>query len=290
MKKLSMKALFITLSLMCFGLADEATTETTGETPVVTVSGELSTDITFGDATTFTSPYMGLTFSSDGWVVSTNLSDGEVNIEEAKYSWSVVDGITLTFGSQAEPYGLAWGLHRPSNNWFVSTPREHTISNGVGFGVNKFGVDANFFYGGSTEDVLDDEGVITEEGGQHWGLRAGYGFSLAGIDSKVGLSLNSDEARLVDVSVGNDLFTTSFEYDLSEEADGAYWLRGVVTPPQAQGAFLLIGYNSDSVVTYGVGYKCSDNMKVVSEFTSGLKDADGNEIENDFSIRASYSF
>ena len=84
MKKLSMKALFITLSLMCFGLADEATTETAGETPVVTVSGELSTDITFGDATTFTSPYMGLTFSSDGWVVSTNLSDGEVNIEEAK--------------------------------------------------------------------------------------------------------------------------------------------------------------------------------------------------------------
>jgi len=48
--------------------------------------------------------------------------------------------------------------------------------------------------------------------------------------------------------------------------------------------------NSDEVVTYGVGYKCSDNMKVVSEFNSGLKDADGNEIENDFSIRASYSF
>jgi len=43
-------------------------------------------------------------------------------------------------------------------------------------------------------------------------------------------------------------------------------------------------------VTYGVGYKCSDNMKVVSEFNSGLKDADGNEVTNDFSIRASYSF
>ena len=77
---------------------------------------------------------------------------------------------------------------------------------------------------------------------------------------------------------------------MSEEADGAYWLRGVVTPPQAQGAFLLIGLNSDEVVTYGVGYKCSDNMKVVSEFTSGMKDADGNELTNDFSIRASYSF
>ena len=31
-------------------------------------------------------------------------------------------------------------------------------------------------------------------------------------------------------------------------------------------------------------------MKVMSEFTSGLKDTDGNEVTNDFSIRASYSF
>ncbi len=120
-----------------------------------------------------------------------------VNVEEAKYSWNVVDGVSLTFGSQAEPYGLAWGLHRPSNNWFVSTPRDHNVTNGVGVGVDKFGVDANFFYGGSTEDVLDDEGVITEEGGQHWGLRAGYGFSLAGIDSKgSGSSLDLDLDRI----------------------------------------------------------------------------------------------
>ena len=290
MKKLSMKTL-ITTTLVCLGVvgivrADEVVTETTQ--PVVSVTGEFSTDITFGDATTFTSPYTGLVFSGDGWVVSTNLSDGMVNIEEAKYSWNVVDGVTLTFGSQAEPYGLAWGLHRPSNNWFASTPREHTISNGVGFGLNKWGVEANFFYGGSTEDVLE-EGVVTEEGGQHWATRVSYGITLAGLDSKFGLSLNSDEAQLVDVSLGNSLFTTSLEYDLSDEADGAYWVRGVVTPPQAQGAFLLVGFNSDEVVTYGVGYKCSDRMKVVSEFTSGT-DSDGNDIDNDFAIRASYSF
>ena len=112
---------------------------------------------------------------------------------------------------------------------------------------------------------------------------------MLGIESNVGLSLNSNEAQLVDVSMGNNLFTTSLEYDLSSEADGAYWLRGVVTPPFGQGAFLLIGYNSDEVVTYGVGYKCSDKMKVISEFTSGT-DSDGNDIDNDFSIRASYSF
>ena len=285
MKKLSMKTL-LTFSIAFLGLfgivrAEEVVTETTQ--PVVSVTGELSTDITFGDATTFTSPYTGLVFSGDGWVVSTNLSDSMVNIEEAKYSWNVVDDVlTLTFGSQAEPYGLAWGLHRPSTNWFASTPRDHSVTNGVGVGLSKWGVDANLFWGG---DSVDEEG----ESELYWAGRFSYGLNLLGIDSNFGLSLNSNESQLVDVSMGNDLFTTSFEYDLSEEADGAYWLRGVITPPQAQGAFLLIGYNSDEVVTYGVGYKCSDNMKVISEFTSG-KDAEGNDIENDFAIRASYSF
>ena len=90
MKNLSMKTL-ITYSIALIGLfgivrAEEAVvTETTQ--PVVSVTGELSTDITFGDATTFASPYTGLVFSGDGWVVSTNLSDGMVHIEEAKYSW-----------------------------------------------------------------------------------------------------------------------------------------------------------------------------------------------------------
>jgi len=286
MKNLSMKTLII-YSIAFLGLfgivrAEEVVTETTQ--PVVSVTGELSTDITFGDATTFASPYTGLTFSGDGWVVSTNLSDGMVNIEEAKYSWNVVeDVLTLTFGSQAEPYGLAWGLHRPSMNWFVSTPRDHMVTNGVGVGFNKWGVDANLFWGGDSMTEEDSTEL-------YWAGRFSYGLNLLGIDSNVGLSLNSNEAQLIDVSAGNDLFTTSFEYDLSEEADGAYWLRGVVTPTQVQGAFLLIGLNSDDVVTYGVGYKCSDNMKVVSEFNSGLKDAEGNDVENDFSIRASYSF
>ena len=145
------------------------------------------------------------------------------------------------------------------------------------------------FYGGSTADVLDTAGVVIEEGSQYWAVRGSYGLSVAGIDSKIGLSLNSNEAQLVDATIGNAFVNASLEYDLSEAADGAYWFRGVLTPPQAQGAFLLIGYNSDEVVTYGVGYKCSDNMKVISEFTSGT-DSDGNDIENDFAIRASYSF
>ena len=285
MKKLSIKTL-ITLSIACMGLfgivrANEVVTETTQQ-PVVSVAGEFSTDIVFGDATMINTVYTGLILSGEGWVLSTNLTDGMVNIEEAKYSWTVVDGMTLTFGSQAEPYGLAWGLHRPSMNWFASTPREHMITNGVGFGLNKWGVGADLFWGG---DSVDEEG--TSE--LYWAGRFSYGLNLLGIDSKFGLSLNSNESQLVDVSMGNNLFTTSLEYDLSSEADGAYWVRGVVTPPQAQGVFLLIGLNSDEVMTYGVGYKCSDKMKVVSEFTSGT-DSDGNDIDNDFSIRASYSF
>jgi len=293
----------ITYSVACLGLfgivrADETAVEITE--PVVSISGELSTDITFGDATTFSNPYTGLTFSGDGWVVSTNLTDGMVNIEEANYSWSVVDGFTLTFGSQAEPYGLAWGLHRPSNNSFVSSPREHVISNGLGVSVNKYGVGVGFFYGGSTEDVLEDStGVVLEEGSQHWGTRVSYGLSLFGVDSEIGLSLNSSEAQLIDVSSNGDVlgfpYDVSFEYDLAAEDEAgesvaSYWLRGSVTPDFAKGAYLLFGYSSEEVLTYGVGYKCNDNMKVITEFNSGLKDAEGNDVENDFSIRASYSF
>ena len=90
-------------------------------------------------------------------------------------------------------------------------------------------------------------------------------------------------------------YDVSFEYDLAAEdeageTEASYWLRGSVTPDFAKGAYLLFGYSSEEVLTYGVGYKCNDNMKVITEFSSGEKDADGNDVENDFSIRASYSF
>ena len=269
MKNLSMKTL-ITYSIALMGLfgivrAEEAVVEVPAG---ITINGELSTDITFGDATTFVSPYTGITISGDGWVVSTNLSDGMVNIEEAKYSWNVVDGVTLTFGSQAEPYGLAWGLHRPSNNWFVSSPREHSVSNGVGVSIDKWGFGTSLFYGGGEED--------------NWGARFSYGLSLFGIDSNVGLSLNSNEAQLLDVSVSSGMFETSLEYDLSEEADGAYWARGVIYP--FAGVHFLVGYDSNEEVLYGVGYKCNDNFHVSTEFSS--EDEDGKDIV----VRASYSF
>jgi hypothetical protein len=294
-----MKNLMVITMLLCgitFGQEAVASTEDSSST---TISGEFSTDITFGDAVTFVSPYTGITFSNDGWELSTNLLDGMVNIEEAKYTWSLTDDVAVTFGSQAEPYGLAWGLHRPSNNSFVSSPRDHSVTDGLGVSVNKYGVGADFFYGGSTEDVLDEEGVVTEEGSQYWALRGSYGLSLFGVDSEIGLSLNSSEAQLIDVSSGGSVlgfpYDVSFEYDLAAEDEAgesvaSYWLRGSVTPDFAKGAYLLFGYSSEEVLTYGVGYKCNDNMKVITEFSSGEKDADGNDVENDFSIRASYSF
>ena len=297
--KNSMKNLMVITMLLCGITFGQEAVASEAEESSPTISGEFSTDITFGDAVTFVSPYTGITFSSDGWVLSTNLLDGDVNIEEAKYSWSLTDDVSLTFGSQAEPYGLAWGLHRPSNNSFVSSPRDHTVTDGLGVSVNKYGVGANFFYGGSTEDVLDEEGVVTEEGSQYWAVRGSYGLSLFGVDSEIGLSLNSSEAQLIDVSSGGSVlgfpYDVSFEYDLAAEdeageTEASYWLRGSVTPDFAKGAYLLFGYSSEEVLTYGVGYKCNDNMKVITEFSSGVKDADGNDVENDFSIRASYSF
>ena len=266
--KNGMKNLIVisTLLMGLFGIVRAE--ETTVTLPSVTVSGELSTDLTFGDENTSTAPYMGLVFSGDDWVISTNLSDGMVNVEEAKYSWNVSDNVSLTFGSQAEPYGLAWGLHRPSNNWFVSTPRDHSVMDGVGVNATVGGVGVDFLYGGGLDD--------------YWASRVSYGLSGLGIDSEIGLSFNSNEAQLLDVSVSSGMFETSFEYDLSEEADGAYWARGVVNP--LGGLHILVGYNSNEEVLYGVGYKCNDNFKISTEFSS--EDEDGKDIV----VRASYSF
>ena len=266
--KNSMKNLIVisTLLMGLFGIVRAE--ETTVTLPSVTVSGELSTDLTFGDENTTTSPYMGVSLSGDGWVISTNLSDGMVNVEEAKYSWSINDNVSLTFGSQAEPYGLAWGLHRPSNNWFVSTPRDHSVTNGIGVNASVGGVGVDFLYGGGADDS--------------WATRLSYGLDVLGIDSEIGLSLNSNEAQLLDVSVSSGIFETSLEYDLSEEADGAYWARGVVYP--FGGVHFLVGYDSNEEVLYGVGYKCNDNFKLSTEFST--EDDDGEDIV----IRASYSF
>ena len=111
-----------------------------------------------------------------------------------------------------------------------------------------------------------------------------YELAGLGIDSEIGLSLNSNEAQLLDVSVSSGIFETSLEYDLSEEAEGAYWARGVVKPSSFQGAFLLVGYDSNEEVLYGVGYKCNDNFFFSTEFSSEDED------DKDIVIRASYSF
>ena len=230
------------------------------------VSGQFSTDITIGDNTGFSNPYTGLALVGEDWDLSLNLSDGLVNVEEAKYNFAISEAITATLGSQAEPYGIAWGSHRPAGNSFVSAPRDHNVSNGVGVSTAAFGVGVNAFYG-------DDN---------YYAARASYGISLLGMDANVGLSVNGDDAQLVDVSnkgaAGGISHETSFEYDLAN--DGAYWLRGVITPDFAKGAYGLIGYNSDEEVLYGVGYNYNDNMKLATELSG-----DGDTV-----IRVSYTF
>ena len=99
MKKLSMKTL-ITASLLIVGLFGIVRAEETEEVTAqsVSISGEFSSDVTFGESTSFSTPYTGLNFSGDGWVLNTNLSDDNVNVEEANYSWSITEAVTLTFG------------------------------------------------------------------------------------------------------------------------------------------------------------------------------------------------
>ena len=268
--KNSIRNLIITVALVTgiFGIATAQEVETSEVN--TSISGEFSTDITIGDVNSFSTPYTGLNLSGDGWELNTNLSDDNVNVEVANYSWSVTDAITATFGSQAEPYGIAWGLHRPSNNAFVSTPRDHSVSTGVSISAAKWGVGVDAFYG-------DDN---------YWATRVSYGIDKFGINSTIGLSVNGNDAQLIDVSTkGSALgipYESSIEYDLAN--DGAYWLRGVVTPDFAKGAYGIIGYNSDEEVVYGIGYNCTDNMKIITEFSSE------DEEDSGINIRASYSF
>ena len=228
------------------------------------VSGELSSAITLGDAVSFTTPYTGITLTGNDWELSTNLSNGLVTIEEAKYNWAVTDKVTATFGSQALPYGIAWGLHKPSQNAFVSVPREHVVGNGVGLGTSVYGVGIQTFYG-------NDE---------YWAGRLSYSLW----DQTIGLSVDGEEALLLDVSSKASVLgfpiLTSGEYDLSEEGDGWFWIRSVVTPDFAKGASILVGFNSDDDLLYGLGFKCSDNCFLSTELSE----------EGDKLIRVSYSF
>ena len=202
---------FAILSAMMFG------------TNEAKVSGEFSSAITFGDVVSFTTPYTGITLTGNDWELSTNLSDGMVTIEEAKYKWAVTDKVTATFGSQALPYGIAWGLHRPSQNAFVSVPREHVVGNGFGLSTSVYGVGIQTFYG-------NDE---------YWAGRLSYSLW----DQTIGLSVDGEEALLLDVSSEASVLgfpiVTSGEYDLSEEGDGWFWVRSVVTPTFAKGASIL---------------------------------------------------
>jgi hypothetical protein len=228
------------------------------------VTGEFSSNVTFGDSISFTTPYTGIVISGDDWELSTNLSNGMVNIEEAKYNWAITDKVTATFGSQALPYGIAWGLHRPSQNAFISVPREHVVGNGVGLGTSVYGVGIQTFYG-------NDE---------YWAGRLSYSLW----DQTIGLSVDGNEALLIDVSSKASVLgfpiVTSVEYDLSEESDSAFWIRSTVTPTFAKGASILVGFNSDDDLIYGLGFKCSDKCFLSSELSA----------EGDKLIRVSYSF
>ena len=251
----------ITRNLMVFSAILSAMMFGTNGTKV---SGDLSSAITFGDVVSFTTPYTGIELVGNDWELSTNLSNGVITIEEALFNWAVTDKVTATFGSQALPYGIAWGLHRPSQNAFVSVPREHVVGNGVGLGTSVYGVGIQTFYG-------NDE---------YWAGRLSYSL----LDQNFGLSVDGNEALLLDVSSKASVLgfpiETSAEYDLSEEGDGWFWIRSVVTPAFAKGASILVGFNSDDDLLYGLGFKCSDNCFLSTELSE----------EGDKLIRVSYSF
>jgi hypothetical protein len=229
-------------------------------------SGEFSTDITLGDTVSFTTPYTGISYSGEGWKLTSQLSEGGVNVEEAYYN---VDAkvTSVTLGQQRVPFGLSNHWHRPSGNPFVSEPSSQAYAVGLGASTEYAGVGIAGFYGND----------------QSYSVRTSY--ELVG--HTAGVSINSDEARLLDASgtfsyesLGS--IASYFEYDLSEETSGDLWYRAVISPSFTKGITALVGYSSmgdETKTMYGVGYHYG-NSNISSELS-----ADG-----DVSVRVSYTF
>ena len=230
--------------------------------PVMVVSGEMSTDVVFGDTVSFTSPYTGLSLSGEGWQLSSQLTEGSMVVEEAYYTLDA-NFASLTLGKQRVPFGLANAWHRPSQNPFASEPSAQTYAEGIGGTVEMLGVGVEAHYG-------NDEA---------YSARLSYGV----LGHSAGLSMNSDDGMLVDAS--GDLFgmvTSYLQYDLSDTTSGDFWYRAVIAPEFTKGISALVGYSSvgdETETMYGIGYQYG-GASLRSELS-----ADG-----DMQIRISYSF
>jgi len=226
------------------------------------VSGEMSTDVVLGDTVLFTSPYTGLSLSGEGWQLSSQLTNGNMEVEEAYYTLDA-NFAALTIGKQRVPFGLANAWHRPSQNPFASEPSVQTYAEGIGVSVEMLGVGVEAHYGSD----------------QAYSARVSYGV----LDHSVGLSMNSNDGMLVDASGEVAGMVTSYlQYDLSEETSGDFWYRAVVAPGFTKGISALVGYSSvgdETETMYGVGYQYG-SASLRSELS-----ADG-----DVQVRVSYSF
>ena len=230
--------------------------------PVMVVSGEMSTDVMYGDTVSFTSPYTGLSLSGEGWQLSSRLTDGSMEVEEAYYTLDA-NFASLTIGKQRVPFGLANAWHRPSQNPFASEPSAQTYAEGIGVTVEMLGVGVEAHYGNE----------------QAYSARLSYGV----LDHSVGLSMNSDDGMLVDASGELAGMVTSYlQYDLSDTTSGDFWYRAVIAPEFTKGISALVGYSSvgdETETMYGVGYQYG-GASLRSELS-----ADG-----DVQVRISYSF
>lgn len=216
------------------------------------LTGQMSTSVNYDSTLAFASPYTGVALAGNGWELSAELTDGDFVIEEAKYTWDMNDNISFTFGSQALPYGIAWGLHRPADNMFNTMPRVGDVMNGIGVSTSALGTSIQAFYGDTS----------------FWVMRLSYPIS----GYTVGISTNSDEDKMVDMS-GNKSFGfismgISLEYDLSDEVENPYWVRSIITADKVSALSILLGYNGLET-TYGAGWKLSDNLRLVMELSTG---------------------
>ena len=243
--------------------------EDTAESSAVDFSVQMSTDIAVEDTVSFSAPYTGAVIKGDSWELSLNYNekDDEFNVEEAKYSFNANDHVNMpvniTMGRQAIPYGIAWGLHRPADNAFISNPREdHTVANGISINskIYDFGISV---FGGSDE---------------FWSARASYGLDLDKASVSVGYSSSSDSTLSDVFDLGTKVSfagiekTLIAEYNIDSET---LWARASVKPDWLFGLSVLVSATDNGIddveYSYGLGYSPTDNIYLKTELDSENK-------------------
>ena len=220
----------------------------------IDVAGEFATniDVTNNDLLQYSLGYMGFHFTGENWKMSlSGIGEDPWDVEEASIRFGM-----FNVGKQPTLYGNAWPLHRPSQNDFITAPRDQDIQTGVLVGSKGFGV----FYNSSKNYSWRIAPTIN-------GLWIFESLTLGWSSTNAHDDMDEDLPSIVDYSTKANLFNTDMKLQ-GECVDGDLsWIQG-----SAQYSNLLfmagryeVGDEALHETRWGLGYKFGDGYLVYED-------------------------